>query len=301
MKMRILFEKESIRPAASYLAALSFALVCGTSLVGSGQTDPAGSADNPATGDPQEKDPTGTAMKLGKTPEAQISWKGENYQVVMVDLARQRIRLVWQDESGQNYGSLGKVEKLIDSESPGRFVLATNAGMFRPDFSPVGLHIVGGRELRKLDPRTRLPGNFYMEPNGVFFVDSDNRAGVLETGRFDKAYPRESYPDKIELATQSGPMLVVEGDIHPAFREGSKSRYVRSGVGVLGGGTVVFAISVRPVNFHTFASLFRDFFNCENALYLDGAISRFHAPGKGIVNTGGNFGGILAVEKLKRE
>ena len=39
---------------------------------------------------------------------------------------------------------------------------------------------------------------------------------------------------------------------------------------------VVFAISSEPVNFHEFASLFRDSLGCANALFLDGTISSLY-------------------------
>ena len=42
---------------------------------------------------------------------------------------------------------------------------------------------------------------------------------------------------------------------------------------------MVFAISETPVNFHTFARLFRDRIGCRNALYLDGTISQFYDQG----------------------
>ncbi|HBS32708.1 MAG TPA: hypothetical protein DEA40_13365, partial [Parvularcula sp.] len=88
----------------------------------------------------------------------------------------------------------------------------------------------------------------------------------------------KSAHDVIAFATQSGPMLVIGGAIHPKFLPEGTSRKRRNGVGVRADGTLVFAISDTPVTFHEFASYFRDALNCPDALYLDGAISRIFAP-----------------------
>jgi uncharacterized protein YigE (DUF2233 family) len=84
--------------------------------------------------------------------------------------------------------------------------------------------------------------------------------------------------DGIQLATQAGPMLVIAGQVHPAFREGSSNRFIRCGVGIAPNQSVIFAISDQPVNFHDFAILFREHLGCRDALCLDGAISRFLTP-----------------------
>ena len=100
---------------------------------------------------------------------------------------------------------------------------------------------------------------------------------------------------KPTIATQSGPLLVVNGVLHPAFREESVNRHFRNGVGVTRDGKAVFAISQGLVTFHEFATLFRDVLGCDNALYLDGALSAVYAPDQGQNFLGGDFVGILAV------
>jgi uncharacterized protein YigE (DUF2233 family) len=146
-----------------------------------------------------------------------------------------------------------------------------NGGMFHPSHAPVGLYIEGGRESTPLNTATE-PGNFFLKPNGVFAVLADGRAVVVETSRWAALAP------KARLATQSGPMLVIEGKLHPAFRESSDSRLFRNGVGVSSEGKVLFVISEDPVNFYEFATLFRDALKCRNALFLDGTISSLYAP-----------------------
>ena len=144
--------------------------------------------------------------------------------------------------------------------------------MFQPDFSPVGLLVLDGNQVSPLNTDDGQ-GNFFMKPNGVFLINQKHEARIVNSA---------DYVDELTpalWATQSGPMLVLRGDINPDFNADSKSLYLRSGVGVRKDGLVEFAISQAPVNFYNFASLFRDRLKSANALYLDGAISQFHVPG----------------------
>jgi uncharacterized protein YigE (DUF2233 family) len=148
-------------------------------------------------------------------------------------------------------------------------VFAMNGGMYHPDYRPVGLFIENGVERARISTR-RGPGNFHLQPNGVFFVGR-NGVGVMETRAFQRQKPPATF------ATQSGPMLVINGAIHPRFSTDSDSRKIRNGVGVCADGRAVFAISEVPVTFHEFARLFRDRYKCQNALFLDGSISALYS------------------------
>ena len=148
--------------------------------------------------------------------------------------------------------------------------MAMNAGMYHADGSPVGLYVEGGQQFVKANTAGG-PGNFHLKPNGVFYVTGET-AGVMETGKFLKATP------KADFATQSGPMLVIDGKLHPKFQAQGPSEKIRNGVGVRDGQTVVFAISNEGVSFGAFARLFRDQLKCANALFLDGSISSLWAP-----------------------
>ena len=123
----------------------------------------------------------------------------------------------------------------------------------------------------KLWPLVR---DFWQE-NGFLIAISMPEAGVMETSRFLKSKPRADY------ATQSGPMLVIDGKLHPKFSANGPSLKVRNGVGVRDATTVVFAISNDGVSFGDFGRLFRDQLKCPNALFLDGSISSLHAPSVG--------------------
>ncbi len=191
-----------------------------------------------------------------------------DYTICTIDLRRYEIRLFWK---GPNDEAFGSFERLRATPEGAKLVFAMNAGMYHDDLSPVGLYVENGRELKKANTANG-PGNFHLKPNGVFFV-SGRTAGVLETGRFLKERPRADY------ATQSGPMLVINGRIHPKISDNGISRKIRNGVGVRGKTTVLFAISEQPVTFGEFARLFRDELGCSNALFLDGSISSLYAPG----------------------
>ncbi|MBJ6127717.1 phosphodiester glycosidase family protein [Microvirga splendida] len=196
------------------------------------------------------------------------------FVVCTVSLRKYEVRMFWRGPDGE---VLGSFDRLRGTPEGSRLAFAMNAGMYHEDRSPVGLYVENGKELKAANTRNG-PGNFHLKPNGIFYV-KDRQAGVLETGTYLK---RKIRPD---FATQSGPMLVINGQIHPQFSEQSTSRKIRNGVGVKGQDTVVFAISEDPVTFSTFARLFRDELGCTNALFLDGSISSLYVPSLGRMDT----------------
>ena len=197
-----------------------------------------------------------------------VTHANAGYVVCEVDLRTDRLQLHWKAADGTPYGSLGAlVRTLPRGHSP--LLFAMNAGMYHEDRSPVGLYIENGQELKRANTASG-PGNFHMKPNGVFYF-TETEAGVLETGRYLKSRPKALF------ATQSGPMLVIDGKLHPRFSRNGPSLKVRNGVGVRDAHTVVFAISDAPVSFGDFARLFRDKLKAPNALFLDGSISSLHA------------------------
>ena len=199
--------------------------------------------------------------------------EGAKYIVCEVDLRRHSVRLFWRKPDGQPYGYLSSLPRSLDRHS-GRLLFATNAGMYDLDERPVGLYVESGRELVRVNTRAG-PGNFHMRPNGVLFM-AQGFAGVMETRAFLRQKPQADF------ATQSGPMLVIDGRLHPRFaRHGGSLKY-RSGVGSRDPDTLIFAISEQEVSFGAFARLFRDELRCPNALFLDGgSATSFFAPEMG--------------------
>jgi uncharacterized protein YigE (DUF2233 family) len=197
------------------------------------------------------------------------SFDSAKFTVCTFDPRRNDIRLFWNGTDGRPYGSLAALAAAAKAKGQTLF-FAMNAGMFKQDQSPVGLYVENRRELHEADTRGGAT-NFHMKPNGVFWV-GDGVAGVTETSRYLANPPPARY------ATQSGPMLVVDGKIHPKIRPNGTSVKIRNGVGSCDKGVVVFAIAEEPVTFDAFARLFRDGLDCQNALFLDGSVSSLYAP-----------------------
>ena len=191
------------------------------------------------------------------------------FTVCAFDPAHDDIRLFLNGPDGKPYGSLAALAAALKAKGEA-LVFAMNAGMFGEDQFPIGLYVENRRKLHEANTRGGAT-NFHLKPNGVFWV-GDGVAGVTETSRYLAQTPPARY------ATQSGPMLIVEGRIHPKIRPGGTSQKIRNGVGACDGGAVVFAIADEPVTFDAFARLFRDGLRCRNALFLDGSVSSLYAP-----------------------
>jgi uncharacterized protein YigE (DUF2233 family) len=232
---------------------------------------------------PMPAPPPETVNDLPETCR-ELSFEGVPYIVCEVDLDGYDLALRRTDGQGKPFRDLSA----LAAAEP--FVLATNAGMYHEDFTPVGLHVEDGREDAPLN-LADAEGNFFLKPNGVFFVERDGKAGVLESNAYVAA------GIKPKLATQSGPMLVIDGDIHPRFEANGTSRHIRNGVGADGNKRAAFAISRQPVSLGSFARLFRDKLKCENALFFDGTVSALHDGKKYVI--GGEYptGPMLAVRK----
>lgn len=217
---------------------------------------------------------------------APVEHDGNRYSVCEAS-ADEDIRLFLNDDKGRLLGHFGAVDNTLDAENA-HLSFAMNAGMYHDDRRPVGLYIENGAEVARLITGAG-PGNFGLVPNGVFCVAED-RADVVET----LAFKRNPLPCR--FATQSGPMLVIDGALHPRFLPDSTSRYIRNGVGTSRDGKrIVFAKSENAVTFHEFGLLFRDALNIPQALYLDGNISRLYAPALNRADAGFAMGPIIGV------
>ena len=210
------------------------------------------------------------------------SFEGAAYTLCEVTRAED-LRLFHSGPDGA-YGSFRNVDAALGAEGKA-LAFAMNAGMYHRDLAPVGLYVEDGVEVSRLVTRDG-PGNFGLLPNGVFCIDETFR--VIESRTF-----KSDRPD-CRFATQSGPMLVIGGELRPKLLPDSDSLYIRNGVGVSADGQrAVFAISNDAVNFHAFARLFRDELGLPDALYFDGNISRLYAPSLGRHDGGFPMGPIV--------
>lgn len=192
------------------------------------------------------------------------------YSICEVDLTTETLSLFLYNDEGLPYGHFGNIDLALEPQDK-VLGFAMNAGMYHEDRAPVGHYVENGKELQRVISNDG-PGNFGLLPNGVLCL-REGRADVFETKAFLAAAP------ECVSATQSGPMLVIDGALHPKFLKDSTSRYIRNGVGTNEDGTkAVFVISDNVVTFHAFGSLFRDHLGVPNALYFDGNVSRLRAP-----------------------
>ena len=213
---------------------------------------------------------------------------GQGYVVCRLDAEQEPLLRLWDEGAdGQPVRNFDRVRASLDRGEVLGF--AMNAGMYHGDLRAVGLLVIDG-EKRKDLVTTAGGGNFGLLPNGVFCTGGGRPFAVIESRAFQKAQP------ECRLATQSGPMLVIDGALHPRFLPHSDSRYVRNGVGVSDDGrTAWFAISDTAVTFHEFGRFFRDGLKARDALYFDGSISRLYAPGLGRADWGRSLGPVIGV------
>jgi uncharacterized protein YigE (DUF2233 family) len=211
----------------------------------------------------------------------------ELFVAYTVDTQKQQIDFYWKDDKEKLLKSIQQLKKYVKSKKK-KLIFAVNGGMFKRDFSPQGLLIQNKKRLAVLDT-SKGQGNFYLMPNGVFYITEENVPVVCETQSFIDN-------DKIKYATQSGPMLLINGQIHPAFREGSTNLNIRNGVGILPNGHIIFAMSKKEINFYDFAKYFQSL-GCKNALYLDGFVSKMYCPEQNWEQTDGNFGVMIGVSQ----
>lgn len=220
-----------------------------------------------------------------------VQFRDKRYTVCEVDLAREKVQLFLRDEDGSVFTRFKPLRRHLEAKGE-QLEFAMNAGMYYPSGAPVGLYVANGKEAAPLNTAPAGKVNFLLKPNGVFYV-SNSGAGLLETDRYAKA------GIEAQLATQSGPMLLIDGQVHPKFLPDSDSLRVRNGVGIVSAQRVAFAISDSSVNFHEFALLFRDYLHCRDALFLDGSISSLYSSQLGRDDELKPMGPIIAVTRKK--
>jgi uncharacterized protein YigE (DUF2233 family) len=214
-----------------------------------------------------------------------VTHEGRAYIVARVDLKKDRLELFPAPATGNSFRD---IERRLQAQGR-KLAFAMNAGMYHADYSAVGLLVIAGEQLQRLNTAPHNPSaNFTTLPNGVFAVTTKG-AELVETSRYGRI------GDKVLLASQSGPALVLDGVLHPRLRRSQTSRRLRNGVGVTASGAPIFVISDSYVTLFEFASLFRDKLGCPNALYFDGSVSSLHAPALGRSDALHRLGPVIGV------
>ncbi len=187
--------------------------------------------------------------------------------------------------SGANFGT---IEGWAAGRNESAIAFVMNAGMYGDDLKALGYFVRGSDRLVELN-RGDGGGNFYLKPNGVFFGSNGNWR-ILETGLFLR-----TIGDRPQFGTQSGPMLVINGELHPEIQDDGPSKALRNGVGIASDGKAHFVISNEPLSFGKLGRFFRDELEVPNALFLDGNISSLWDPATGRMD-GRRVGPLLVVE-----
>jgi len=215
----------------------------------------------------------------------------KTFDTYIVNIASSELKFYWRDNQENPIKSLKHLSKIVEKDTS-HLIFATNGGMYTSSNAPQGLFVQDGNVLQEIDRRKDEYGNFYMQPNGIFLIDTNNMARVIPTQKYkvDRNKP-------VKFATQSGPMVVIDGEVNKKFKKNSRHLNIRSGVGIIDSVNVVFVISNKRVSFYDFASVFKENFHCKNALYLDGAISEMYLPELRRFQYGGNFGPMIGVTK----
>ena len=206
-----------------------------------------------------------------------------------VDSKVHNIKLYLKDENGQGFGQFNSLAKHLKTKNE-KLVFAMNAGMFMENLMPLGLYIENGKLVQKINLRTKAHGNFYMQPNGIFSLTKKG-AQINETHKFKN--------NDVLFATQSGPMLLINSKLNRSIKKQSISRLIRNGVCIDKSKHVIFSISSKPVSFFEMAQHFKDDLSCENALYLDGAISQIYWPKINRFGMRSDIGPMIGVTLVK--
>ena len=202
-----------------------------------------------------------------------VQHDGATYQLYRVSrAASSQLEMAWLDSGGKPLGDFNGLQKKLAAEGR-ELKFATNGGIYEHGPKPCGLAILNSRQLVPLSTKD-ADGNFYLKPNGVFYVDDKTGPGVMETSRYGQSglAPR--------IACQSGPLLLADGKVHPAFNPNSKNRRLRNAVGVRSADQQIIFVMSDPddwdkgrVTFHQLSQFFLHL-GCNDALFLDGDISQ---------------------------
>ncbi|MCJ2186214.1 phosphodiester glycosidase family protein [Novosphingobium beihaiensis] len=224
------------------------------------------------------------------SPCESVTFEGVAFTHCTAVPGRNAIHMVLGPKGGAPYRSLSQLAVNRPDKAPA-VAFAMNGGMFDTEGQPIGYYVENGERKHKLNTNEG-PGNFHVLPNGVFYGKAGGPWAVLTSDQF--AAKVTSRPD---FGTQSGPMLVIDGKLHPKIAPDGTSLKLRNGVGVDAKGRAHFVISDEPVSFGKLARYFRDTLHCPNALFLDGSVSSLWDPGHGRVDGGPPLGPLIVVEK----
>lgn len=236
---------------------------------------------------------SGVAEQVDAEPSVDSACKSvtfENARLIhcIADPTEHRIAMDLGPDGGTPYRSLANLAAGRASDAA-PVAFAVNGGMFDDDGKPIGYYVENKERLKELS-RSDGPGNFHLKPNGVFY----GTGGKWNIRTSEDFY--SNVGDRPEFGTQSGPMLVINGKLHPEIADNGPSKAIRNGVGIDEKGRAHFVMSEQPVSFGVLARYYRDELKTPNALFLDGNVSALWDPATERLDLGAPLGPLIVVE-----
>lgn len=233
----------------------------------------------------RKDEPAATPALAADSACKKVTFEGVVLTHCVADPARHSIATVL----GSPYRSF---ERLAEARGENLPVFAINGGMFDGEGRPIGYYVEDGNRTKELNTNDGA-GNFHMKPNGVFY----GTGGEWRIRTSDSFLANVA--DRPQFGTQSGPMLLIDGKLHPEITEDGPSRTIRNGVGIDRQGRAHFVISEGPVSFGKLARFFRDVADTPNALYLDGTVSGLWDPASDRMDSRAPIGPIIVLDEKK--
>ncbi len=236
---------------------------------------------------------SGVAEDISKALRRDSACRSVTFETIplthcIADPAKHRITTALGPDGKAPYRSLANLAAGRAPDAP-LVVFAVNGGMFDEDGKPIGYYVEGKDRTKELN-RADGPGNFHLKPNGVFYGTGSTWSIRTSDGFYSNV------GDRPEFGTQSGPMLVIDGKLHPEIAQDGPSKAIRNGVGVDADGRAHFVISDKPLSFGVLARFYRDELKTPNALFLDGNVSALWDPANDRLDLGAALGPLIIVE-----
>lgn len=196
------------------------------------------------------------------------TYNGKKFNIFKIKLDNISIKNFYFYENEKNVSH----DKLIDSIATENFFLTT-ASIVDSNCLPIGLYVYNKKLMKNIEAADGT-GNFFLKPNGALLI-TDKDVIVCQTSEINNH-------QNITYGIQSGPMLIINSQIHPQFNPNSNNKHIRSAVGKYknknGEDFIVFAISQEEVTFFEIAQFFNKQYNCSNALCIESEGSVMSIP-----------------------
>lgn len=234
-----------------------------------------------------------TSVTVTSSACRSIIFENSEFTDCVAEPQNHEIRLYLNGKNGLPYRSLNALKSALGNKSAD-VIFAMNAGMYDDAGKPIGYYVENKERIKTLN-RKKGGGNFHLLPNGIFSVETDGWHIRTSDDFAENVTARPQY------ATQSGPMLLIDGKLHPGVSENGVSANIRNAVCINKQGRAHFVISQAAVSFGRLARMMRDTLKCMNALYLDGSVSALWYPAGGRIDDRAQLGPLIAVMKTAKE